>query len=117
MSNRYHPSDVSSRGRKVQVSSKATSHPGDGKYRYHPKRRLIQGTESTRDEQSTNNDSSFLDRPSRHPYDVAKRIMFLTFLTRGRIYPLKDIVQPKKRGVKRGANRFVSTLYTIAGVF
>ncbi|MFN9898715.1 MAG: hypothetical protein ACK55Z_07975, partial [bacterium] len=30
---------------------------------------------------------------------------------------LKDIVQPKKRGVKRGMNRFVSTSYTIADVF
>ena len=29
----------------------------------------------------------------------------------------KDIVQPKKRGVKRGMNRFVSTSYTIADVF
>jgi hypothetical protein len=29
----------------------------------------------------------------------------------------KDIVQPKKRGVKRGMNRFVSTSYTIADIF
>jgi hypothetical protein len=30
---------------------------------------------------------------------------------------VKDIVQPKKRGVKRGTNRFGSTSYTIADVF
>ncbi len=30
---------------------------------------------------------------------------------------IKDIVQLKKRGVQRVANRFVSTSYTIAGVF
>jgi hypothetical protein len=30
---------------------------------------------------------------------------------------IKDIVQPKKRGVWRGTNRFVSTSYTIADVF
>ncbi len=30
---------------------------------------------------------------------------------------IKDIVQPKKRGVKRGMNRFVSTSYTIADIF
>ncbi len=30
---------------------------------------------------------------------------------------LKDIVQPKKRGVKRGMNQFVSTSYTIADIF
>ncbi len=30
---------------------------------------------------------------------------------------IKDIVQPKKRGVKRGMNQFVSTSYTIADVF
>ncbi len=28
----------------------------------------------------------------------------------------KDIVQPIKRGIKRGMNRFVSTSYTIADV-
>jgi hypothetical protein len=33
------------------------------------------------------------------------------------VYTVKDIVQPKKRGVKRGMNRFVSTSYTIADVF
>ncbi len=30
---------------------------------------------------------------------------------------LKDIVQPKKREVKRGINRFISTSYTIAQAF
>ncbi len=30
---------------------------------------------------------------------------------------VKDIVQPKKRGVKRGTIRFVLTSYTIADVF
>jgi hypothetical protein len=30
---------------------------------------------------------------------------------------IKDIVQPKKRGVKRGMNRLVLTSYTIADVF
>jgi hypothetical protein len=30
---------------------------------------------------------------------------------------LKDIVQPKKRGVKRGTIRFVLTCYTIADIF
>ncbi len=30
---------------------------------------------------------------------------------------LKDFVQPKKRGVKSGTNRFISTSYTIADVF
>ncbi len=29
----------------------------------------------------------------------------------------KDIVQPKKRGVKRGTIRFVLTSYTIAAIF
>ena len=29
----------------------------------------------------------------------------------------KDIVQPKKRGVKRGTIRFVLTSYTIADIF
>jgi hypothetical protein len=29
----------------------------------------------------------------------------------------KDIVQPKKRGVKRGKNRSASTSYTIVDVF
>ena len=29
----------------------------------------------------------------------------------------KDIVQPKKRGVKRGIIRFVLTSYTIADIF
>jgi hypothetical protein len=29
----------------------------------------------------------------------------------------KDIVQPKKRGVQRGINGFVSTSYTIADIF
>jgi hypothetical protein len=28
----------------------------------------------------------------------------------------KDIVQPKKRGVKRGTNRFVSTSYAISDI-
>ncbi len=32
-------------------------------------------------------------------------------------FMFKDIVQPKKRGVRRGMNRFVSTSYTIADVF
>jgi hypothetical protein len=32
-------------------------------------------------------------------------------------YFFKYIVQPKKMEVKRGTNRFVSTAYTIAGVF
>jgi hypothetical protein len=31
-------------------------------------------------------------------------------------YSVKDIVQPKKRGVNRGTNRYVSTSYTIANV-
>jgi hypothetical protein len=30
---------------------------------------------------------------------------------------VKDIVQPKKRRVKMGINRFISTLYTIADAF
>jgi hypothetical protein len=30
---------------------------------------------------------------------------------------IKDIVQPKKRGVKMGINRFISTSYTIADAF
>jgi hypothetical protein len=30
---------------------------------------------------------------------------------------LKDIVQPKKTGVKRGTNRFASTSFTIADGF
>ncbi len=30
---------------------------------------------------------------------------------------VKDIVQPKKRGVKRGTIRFVLTSYTIADIF
>jgi hypothetical protein len=30
---------------------------------------------------------------------------------------IKDIVQPKKRGVKRGTIRFVLTSYTIADIF
>jgi hypothetical protein len=34
-----------------------------------------------------------------------------------RISCIKDTVQPKKRGVKRGINRFVPTSYTIADVF
>ncbi len=33
------------------------------------------------------------------------------------IVVFKDIVQPKKRGVKRCINRFVSTSYTIADIF
>jgi len=32
-------------------------------------------------------------------------------------YIVKDIVQPKKRGVKRGTIRFVLTSYTIADIF
>jgi len=32
-------------------------------------------------------------------------------------FPFKDIVQPKKRGVKRGTIRFVLTSYTIADIF
>jgi hypothetical protein len=30
---------------------------------------------------------------------------------------VKDLVQPKKRGVNMGINRFISTLYTIANAF
>jgi hypothetical protein len=33
------------------------------------------------------------------------------------IMQIKDIVQPKKRGVKRGINRFISTSHTIADAF
>ncbi len=36
---------------------------------------------------------------------------------RRRKYLIKDIVQPKKRGVKRGTIRFVLTSYTIAAIF
>jgi DNA-binding cell septation regulator SpoVG len=32
-------------------------------------------------------------------------------------FMFKDIVQPKKRGVKKGINRFISTSYTIADAF
>jgi hypothetical protein len=34
-----------------------------------------------------------------------------------RQFSVKDIVQPKKSGFKMGAYQFVSTSYTIAGVF
>jgi len=39
------------------------------------------------------------------------------FLSASEEFIYKDIDQAKKRGVKRGANRFVLTVYTIAVVF
>jgi hypothetical protein len=43
--------------------------------------------------------------------------LFLVFRLQRCCFNFKVIVQPKNRGVKRGANRFVSTSYTIAGIF
>jgi hypothetical protein len=41
--------------------------------------------------------------------------MVSEFLNSRRTF-FKDIVQPKKEGVKNGSNRFVSTWYTIADI-
>ncbi len=41
---------------------------------------------------------------------------FFSLVVKDSVLKSKDIVQPEKRGVKRGTNRLDSTSYTIAGL-
>jgi hypothetical protein len=49
------------------------------------------------------------------PWGPGKGFYAVSYHTLSHLF--KDIVQPKKRRVKRGTIRFVSTFYTIADAF
>ncbi len=50
-----------------------------------------------------------------HGPKAARSVFYIKNILNAELF--KDIVQPKKRGVKRGTIRFVLTSYTIADIF